>query len=88
MRRLVDAVIAAFSRELRELDWMTSGTRARALDKLGLLDSRKIGYPDARRDDSAIAVARGDYGGNRRRVAAADAQRRLETLGRPVDRAE
>lgn len=88
MRRLVDAVIAALSQELREIDWMTPATRARALDKLGLLDSRKVGYPDTWRDYSAIDVARGDYGGNCRRVAAADTRRAFEKLGRPVDRSE
>ena len=48
----------------------------------------KIGYPDRRRDNSALNIKRGGYLGNVRAAIEFEARRRYAEIGKPVDRAE
>jgi predicted metalloendopeptidase len=88
-RTRMDELITALQRSLREtlsaVDWMSADTRERALAKLDAM-RRKIGGPDTWRDFSGLTIRRDDYAGNSIRIAAADRQRQLQWIGRPVDR--
>ncbi|MBK5298730.1 MAG: M13 family metallopeptidase [Vicinamibacteria bacterium] len=86
MTALVDALTVALEQDINQLDWMTQETKVKALEKLRLLNKKKIGYPDAWRDYSGVTVSRTDYLGNNRRADRDDVRRDYEELGKPVDR--
>jgi putative endopeptidase len=84
---MVHNLIGALHDDLQTLPWMSPETRAAATAKLDAF-AVKIGYPDKWRDYSALKIDRVSYLANRRRAAAFDFQRRLEKIGKPVDRTE
>ncbi len=86
MKALVDALTVALGQDINQLEWMTADTKAKALEKLWLLNKNKIGYPDTWRDYSKVTVSRTDYLGNSRRADRDDVRRDYEELGKPVDR--
>ncbi len=77
----------AMRTDLEQLDWMSSGTRAKAIAKLDAIVN-KIGYPDKWRDYGKLAVARDDFAGNVERGNEFEARRELDKIGKPVDRGE
>jgi len=90
-RARAEEMIANLRAVLRErisgLAWMGPETRARALEKLDLLEAR-LGYPDSIPDYSTLDIEPGSV------VAAVRAVERFETarnwakIGKPVDRSE
>ena len=66
---------------------MSEATRAKALDKLALIEER-IGYPDVWRDYSKLTIDRGPYVLNVLRANAFETARELAKIGKPVDRTE
>jgi putative endopeptidase len=80
-------VRAALNADLQTLSWMSDATRARAIDKLQLIEER-IGYPDVWRDYSRLRIDRGSYAGNVMRANQFDNARELAKIGKPVDRSE
>lgn len=84
---MVEAVAAAFRRNLDTLKWMDAPTRQQALEKLGKLKN-KIGYPDRLRAYDGLQVTRASYLVNRDRAEAFEVARRLAKIGKPVDRDE
>src|ERR1700687_2017170 len=66
---------------------MAPDTRAQAAAKLEAF-AVKIGYPDKWRDYSALKIDRQNYLENFERAAGFDLQRRLNKIGKPVDRTE
>ena len=87
MMELVENLIKAYEKSIKELDWMTEETRAQALDKLSKFQPM-IGYPDKWRDYSALTIEADDLYGNFERAAMAEYQRALDRQGGPVDREE
>jgi putative endopeptidase len=87
MTELVNNLKAVFKDHLEKVDWMTAGTRAKALEKFARF-TQKIGYPDKFRDYSAVDIRRDDYLGNVRRAAAFETHRELVRIGKPVDKSE
>lgn len=87
MDRLVAAIIRAFEDHISELEWMSSQTRERALEKLGTFNP-KIGYPSKWRDYSSLEIIPGDLIGNLARANRFEMVRELAKLGGPVDREE
>ncbi|WP_040541658.1 M13 family metallopeptidase [Mycolicibacterium vaccae] len=85
IEEMVDNLLAAYRQSIAELDWMTPETRARALEKLDKI-TVKVGYPESWIDYSNLVIERGDLYGNYVRGQAADLQRYLDRLGKPVDR--
>ncbi len=73
--------------DIHRLSWMSEETKTKALGKLDRL-ADKIGYPDAWRDYSGLAIAPGDALGNLERAAAFEVRRQLAKIGKPVDRGE
>jgi putative endopeptidase len=78
---------AAFRLRLQHLDWMGPATRAEALRKLDRVVI-KVGYPDAWRDYSRVAIRRDDLVGNVRAAAANDWDFIVRRGLGPVDRAD
>jgi putative endopeptidase len=85
--QMVDHLLEAMERSLRQLDWMTDGTREAALEKLANF-TYKIGYPDEWRDYAGLEIDQGSYAGNRMRAAAFEVDRQLGRLEEPVDKGE
>lgn len=84
---LVANVKAAFADRLRSLEWMSEGTRVRALEKLSAMGV-KIGYPDRWRDYSDADVGPYPFVENWMRAQAFEARRQLRRIGQPVDRGD
>ena len=84
---LLHGVRDALRDDIQTLAWMSSTTRARALEKLALMEER-IGYPDVWRDYSKLDIDRGSYVLNVLRANAFDNARELAKIGKPVDRSE
>jgi putative endopeptidase len=87
MKDLVDNLQIVFRDHLKNADWMSEATRAKALEKFARF-TKKIGYPDKFRDYSSIKIDRGDLFGNVQRAAAFEEHRELVRVGKPVDRTE
>ena len=84
---MTQEIEAAMQREIEQLDWMGPATKEKALEKLHAIIN-KIGYPDKWRDYSSIKLLRADYFGNVERAAIFESHRRLNKIGKPVDRTE
>jgi putative endopeptidase len=84
---MVHNLIAALRDDLQTLPWMGLETRAQAAAKLEAF-AVKIGYPDKWRDYSALKIDRSGYLQNFERAAEFELQRRLNKIGKPVDRTE
>jgi putative endopeptidase len=84
---MVRNLIAALHDDLQTLSWMGSDTRAQATAKLEAF-AIKIGYTDKWRDYSKLKIERASYLQNRFRADEFDFERRIERIGKPVDRTE
>lgn len=84
---MVHNLLAALKDDLQTLPWMGPETRAQATAKLEAF-TLKIGYTDKWRDYSALKIDRRSYAGNIERAAEFDFARRLNRIGKPVDRTE
>ena len=84
---MVHNLIAALRDDLQTLSWMGPETRAQATAKLAAF-ALKIGYTDKWRDYAALQVDRRSYAENQLRGAEFDFARRLNKIGKPVDRTE
>src|SRR6267143_357527 len=84
---MVHNLIAALRDDLQTLPWMGSDTRTQATAKLEAF-AVKIGYTDKWRDYSALKIDRTSFAENQLRGAEFDFARRLNKIGKPVDRTE
>jgi putative endopeptidase len=87
MMVMIGDLKAALRKRLEQLDWMGDDTRRQALEKWASF-TPKIGYPDSWRDFSSVALARDDFAGNVRRLAAFEQAFDLAKIGKPIDRSE
>ena len=83
VRRVVEALRARILGE----DWMSPATKAEAMKKLDTLRI-KVGYPDAWRDYSKLAVKKQPFVLNVLAARAFEFDRKLVQLGGPVDHGE
>jgi len=77
----------AMALDIEQLPWMEPGTKQNALAKLHTIVN-KIGYPDKWRDYSSVVISREDFFGNVARANIFETKRRLNKIGKPVDRGE
>jgi putative endopeptidase len=77
----------AFARRIDALDWMAPATKARAKEKLAVLEVG-IGYPDRWIDYGGLEIVKGDLLGNVERAQLFEYRRQLAKLGKTPDRAE
>ncbi|WP_394937917.1 M13 family metallopeptidase [Psychromicrobium sp. YIM B11713] len=87
MESLVAGLIEAYRVSIKELDWMSEQTKARALQKLDKFVP-KIGYPNVWQDYSALQISADDLLGNVRRAHLFELNRQLARIGQPIDREE
>jgi putative endopeptidase len=85
--QLVENLRASYAERIQHLTWMTPETKKVALEKLAAFHP-KIGYPDKWRDYSKLQIIRGDAMGNSLRANSFDFNRRMNKIGKPVDRNE
>ena len=84
---LVDNLINAFEKSIKELEWMSDETKNEALDKLSKF-TPKIGYPENWKDYSALEIDAEDYYGNIERAIEVEYKRQMDRHDGPVDRTE
>jgi len=84
---MTNQIEQAMAAEIEQLSWMGPETRQNALTKLHSI-ANKIGYPDKWRDYSSVAISRNDFAGNVERATVFESKRRLNKIGKPVDRGE
>ena len=85
MLALVNALEKALGQDIQSLPWMGDETKKQALVKLAAITNR-IGYPDKWRDYSSLEIVRGDALGNSQRSNRFDFQRRMDKIGKPLDK--
>jgi putative endopeptidase len=83
---MIDNIKATLHDDLTTLPWMSPKTRKVASQKLELM-AVKVGYPDRPRDYSRVVIRRDTYATNRVNATASAVKRRLDDLGKPLDRA-
>ncbi|WP_246000608.1 M13 family metallopeptidase [Pontibacter diazotrophicus] len=84
---MVDNLQEAFREHVRELDWMSEETKARALQKLGAF-AVKIGYPDEWEDYQGLDISRDSYAANVMRASQYAFRDNIGKIGQPIDREE
>lgn len=77
----------AMADEIERLDWMSTGTKKLAMEKLASIVN-KVGYPDRWIDYKTMTLSRNDFMGNVRRATVFESKRQLAKIGKPVDRLE
>jgi putative endopeptidase len=82
---MVKALEKSLGEDIQSLPWMGDDTKKQALVKLAAITNR-IGYPDKWRDYSTLEITRGDAFGNSQRANQYDLQRRLNKIGKPLDK--
>jgi putative endopeptidase len=87
MEALVGNIRTALQARIQHVAWMSDATKARALQKLSMLNV-KIGYPSKWRDYTALQISDSDLFGDIERSAAFDWRRKVTRLYQPVDRTE
>jgi putative endopeptidase len=85
MVTLVNNLKVTLGERIKNLDWMSDVTKARALKKLAAFRV-KIGYPDKWETYAGLDVDRADYYGNLKRIAKWRYNFNVSRLGKPVDR--
>jgi putative endopeptidase len=84
---LVANLVEAYRQSITHLEWMSSATRDRALNKLDKF-TPKIGFPAKWRDYSTLEISADDLAGNMRAANEFEFQRELGKIGKPLDRDE
>ncbi|WP_237587024.1 M13 family metallopeptidase [Pontibacter russatus] len=84
---MVNNLQEAFREHVRDLDWMSEETKARALQKLSAF-AVKIGYPDKWEDYGGLDISRDSYAANVMRASQFAFRDNIGKIGQPVDREE
>ena len=82
---MVEKLEKALGDDIQSLPWMGDETKKQARVKLAAITNR-IGYPDKWRDYSTLNIVRGDAFGNSQRSNQHDLQRRLNKIGKALDK--
>jgi putative endopeptidase len=81
--QVVDNVRTQFRKHLEQNEWLSTATRAYAIEKLDKMNI-VVGYPEKWIDTSAVDVRRNDYFGSMLRLNEFGSRRALARLGQPV----
>lgn len=88
---MIEYVKKAYEVRINALDWMSTDTKTKAIDKLNGM-TIKIGYPDKWKDYSAMEITSPEKGGNlfnnMMAVIKWNREDNLDNLGEPVDKTE
>lgn len=89
-KRIVEIVkdlFEAYEARINNLDWMSSATKKKAVQKLHEMN-RKFGYPDKWKSYKGLVIRSDDYFGNAVRTSLLEHARVMRRLTKPVDRSE
>lgn len=84
---VVDDLFKAYEARIKNLDWMSSATKKKALRKLHEMN-RKLGYPNKWKSYRGLVISPDDYLGNAIRAIQLEHIRVIRRLKKPVDRGE
>lgn len=87
MNELVSNLQTAFQVRIQNLDWMSTETKTKAIEKLNTF-IKKIGYPDKWRDYTGLEINRTNYVANILASNRFDYNYMINKLGKPVDKTE
>ena len=87
MLELVGKLRVALGERIKNLEWMSDDTKAKALVKLDAFNV-KIGYPDKWKDYSKYEVTPDSYFENVHRAIRFENERDMAKIGKPVDKDE
>ena len=87
MSQLVENLRSAYGNSIDDLEWMSTGTKKAAHEKLAAF-TPKIGYPDRWEDYSALTISADDLIGNILRSRAVGHQKDIKKLGDPIHKWE
>jgi putative endopeptidase len=87
MLQLVNNLKLSLGDRIRNVDWMSAETKAKALRKLNAF-TVKIGYTDKWETYKDLVIDRNDYSGNLQRIAEWGYYDNINRLGKPVDKTE
>ncbi|WP_056204141.1 M13 family metallopeptidase [Pelomonas sp. Root1237] len=82
---LVEDVRASMKERIEKLEWMTPGTKAKALEKLANMQA-KIGAPEKWPQYEGLQLSANDYAGNWLRVSLWHSGQQVKDLDSPVER--
>lgn len=86
METLVENLLKAYEKSIKELDWMGADTKKEALDKLGKF-TPKIGYPNKWKTYD-IDILEDNLFSNLQNASLMEYKRELAKLGQPIDKTE
>ena len=87
MMELIGNIQAVLRDRLAKLEWMSEGTRQKALVKFDRFEPM-IGYTEKWRDYSKVEIKRDDFFGNVSRAALAQSRHQIDRTGQKVDKRE
>jgi putative endopeptidase len=82
-----NAIKTVFAERIKALDWMSSATKEKALNKLNTV-IMKVGYPDKWKDLSTMQIDRNSYVKNVMSANKWEFNYMVSKYGKPVDRSE
>lgn len=82
---LVDAIKESLANRINKLDWMSSATKTKALDKLAAIQ-KKVGYPDKWKDLSTLEIKDNSYAENMLQSNLWWHNYEMQKIGKPVDK--
>jgi endothelin-converting enzyme/putative endopeptidase len=85
MQEMVDNLLLAMGDTIRDLDWMSDATKAKAKEKLASF-TKKIGYPDKWKDYSGVVITRDSYWADVIAATRWNVTDGRQQVGKPVDR--
>ncbi len=85
VNQMVDHLREAFRNRINNLEWMSTETKQKALEKLNSFN-RKLGYPDKWEDYSKLSVKRDSYLDNYFRAQIFGFEDMVDQLNKPVDK--
>lgn len=84
---LVNNLKAAYKQRIKNVEWMSDETKAKAEEKLGKI-MVKVGYPDKWKDYSSMEISRNSYLDNVLAASRFKVRDNLNRYGKPVDISE
>ncbi|MDB5123228.1 MAG: peptidase [Mucilaginibacter sp.] len=87
MLDLVNNLQSVYKARIEQLDWMSPGTKKRALEKLAAF-TKKIGYPDKWKKYDDVVVNKDTYYANLVSVAQHNYKESIKKVNKPVDKTE
>jgi len=87
MQELVNNLQTAFEDRINRLDWMSSETKQRGIEKLHAF-IKKIAYPDKWKDYQGVTITKNDFLGNVRSADIFEYNEMVGRMGKPVDKTQ